>query len=130
MDIYMSNNCIYENIIDCMVLLNTIQLYHWTTSKYSLHKNTDDFMKEFREKLDTLTEVSIGSNEITKNGLKKYCRETNKYHNLYKLENIIELCKNVVNKMKKIETDKSDIISIRDELIGILNKFIYLCTFN
>jgi len=121
---------IYNIIINLMILINTVQLSHWTTSKYSIHKSTDDFMDECKKLLDELTEVSIGSKEISKEGLKKYCIDKYKQYTLYKLENMKKLCEDNIQNCKQLNSKNTDIMNIKDEIIGVIHKFLYLTTFN
>lgn len=127
------NNYSRENIIIlCLEMLNTVKLYHWKTMKYSEHKATDDLYGDLNDKIDEFVEVLIGKDGQriklsgkkslrlqdfdTSNAFKKYVEKAKKY--LISMTN-----------SKNIGTsENSDLLNIRDEILGILNKFTYLLT--
>jgi hypothetical protein len=118
-------------IILCLEMLNIVKLYHWKTLKYSEHKATDELYDELNDKIDEFVETFIG--------------KTGKRINLTNIKNIRLIDFNNVDDFKKlIESSKtylinmsnspifsienSDLLNIRDEILGILNKFTYLLT--
>lgn len=122
-----------ENIIlSCLQMLNTVKLYHWKTMKYSEHKATDDLYSDLNGKIDEFVEVLIGKDGKRINLSGKKSLKLNDFNNSSSFKNYIENSKKYLIKMtdsKNISTpNNSDLLNIRDEILGILNKFTYLLT--
>lgn len=127
------NNYSRENIIIlCLEMLNTVKLYHWKTMKYAEHKATDDLYGDLNDKMDEFVEVLMGKNgqRINLSGKKSLKLQDFDSSNVFK--NYIEKAKKYLISMtnsKNIGTsENSDLLNIRDEILGILNKFTYLLT--
>ena len=127
------NNYSRENIIIlCLEMLNTVKLYHWKTMKYAEHKATDDLYGVLNDKMDEFVEVLMGKNgqRINLSGKKSLKLQDFDSSNAFK--NYIEKAKKYLISMtnsKNIGTsENSDLLNIRDEILGILNKFTYLLT--
>jgi hypothetical protein len=127
------NNYSRENIIIlCLEMLNTVKLYHWKTMKYAEHKATDDLYGDLNDKIDEFVEVLMGKNgqRINLSGKKSLKLQDFDSSNTFK--NYIEKAKKYLISMtnsKNIGTsENSDLLNIRDEILGILNKFTYLLT--
>jgi DNA-binding ferritin-like protein len=127
------NNYSRENIIIlCLEMLNTVKLYHWKTMKHSEHKATDDLYSELNDKIDEFVEVLMGKDgkRIHLSGKKSI--KLDDLNNLSALKKYIENTKKYLIDMtnsKNIGTpENSDLLNIRDEILGILNKFTYLLT--
>ena len=127
------NNYSRENIIIlCLEMLNTVKLYHWKTMKYAEHKATDDLYDDLNGKIDEFVEVLMGKNgqRINLSGKKSLKLQDFDSSNAFK--NYVEKAKKYLISMtnsKNIGTsENSDLLNIRDEILGILNKFTYLLT--
>lgn len=127
------NNYSRENIIIlCLEMLNTVKLYHWKTMKYAEHKATDELYDELNGKIDEFVEILMGKDgeRIHLSGRKSLkLRDLN---NSSAFKSYVEEAKKYLIKMtdsKNIGTiENSDLLNIRDEILGILNKFTYLLT--
>ena len=127
------NNYSRENIIIlCLEMLNTVKLYHWKTMKYAEHKATDYLYGDLNDKIDEFVEVLMGKNgqRINLSGKKSLKLQDFDSSNAFK--NYIEKAKKYLISMtnsKNIGTsENTDLLNIRDEILGILNKFTYLLT--
>ena len=127
------NNYSRENIIIlCLEMLNTVKLYHWKTMKYAEHKATDDLYGELNGKIDEFVEVLMGKDgeRIHLSGRKSLRLQD--FNNSTSFKNYVEKAKKYLISMtnsKNIGTsENSDLLNIRDEILGILNKFTYLLT--
>jgi hypothetical protein len=106
-----------------------IKLYHWQTITYARHKATDDLIKELDENIDTFVEVYMG----------KYGRP-----NITRTTSTI-VVKNMADKTaskfvreclaylqgpltKSLKGGDTDLLNIRDEMMGNLNQILYLFT--
>ena len=110
-------------------LLMTVKLYHWNTKSYSTHKATDDLYSSLNDNIDKFIEVYMGTMEkhvnlgenakllvhthTTPERFKKYILRAKTY-----LEHI------------KLPQQSTDLYNIRDEILGDINKFIYLLSLN
>lgn len=105
-----------------------IKLYHWQTRVYARHKASDDLLNELLALIDTFVEVYIG----------KYNRPSFKEKtpitviDLSDDEIIITLNKYVsflVKELPKyIQQDDTELLNIRDEMLQLINKTLYLFT--
>ena len=116
-----------------------IKLYHWKTYSYASHKATDQLYARLNENMDRFMEILFG-----KSGIRMDFTETKKIslHDLYSKE---ELVRNIdtlkayfVSLNERIDFSKnpelefmtnSDLLNIRDEILGDLNQFLYFLSF-
>ena len=102
-------------------MLHTIKLYHWRTHSYSEHKATDNLHEALSEQVDSFVEKLLGS---------KHTRATlthmplNAYNTLPGLKRRIEYYKQYLKRMPA--SLGTDLLNIRDELLGSLNQFSYM----
>lgn len=110
-------------------MLTTIKLYHWKTNSYAHHKATDELYDEINKYMDEFIEVMLGKNESRINKLNSNI----KLHN-----NNSSDFKNKIYSYREIFIDMddylhprkdTDLLNIRDEILGHINQFLYLSTF-
>lgn len=114
-----------------MELLTMIKLYHWKTHSFSQHKATDELFAKLNENIDKFVEVLLG-----KSGSRIKMLESKM--NMYDLEtkgelreHIFEYRQFLVDMNQTFHAKKdSDLLNIRDEILGDLNQFLYLLTFD
>ena len=119
-------------------MLNTVKLYHWKTTSFSTHKATDELYSELNEKIDEFVEILLGKPNITiniKNRIAILNVNTIKLHDYSNNEEFkrqIEHYKTFLIDFSKNSSfniaANSDLINKRDEILGILNQFLYLLT--
>lgn len=120
-----------EAIIEMFFHMSTnIKLYHWQTKSFARHKATDELLLVIQPLIDTFIETYMGRygrpqfngsfsfdieelNETTSNQLIKY---------------YITFLKKEVPKY--LQESDSDLMNIRDSILGELNKTLYLFTFS
>ena len=129
----LNNNYSRENIIMlCLQMLNTVKLYHWKTMKHSEHKATDELYDDLNGKIDEFVEVLMGKDGKRINLSGKKSIKLEDFNNLTSLKKYIENAKkyliNMTNSKNIGSSENSDLLNIRDEILGILNKFTYLLT--
>ena len=105
-------------------MLNMIKLYHWQTYSYSTHKATDQIFSELSDNVDKYVEVMLGKGPSRP-------RIQSKSIPLKSFNHITPFLKEI-EKYKKIfislsySSEDSDLLNIRDEILGNLNQFTYL----
>lgn len=112
-------------------LLMIIKVYHWKTHSYSEHKATDNLYDQLNENIDKFVEIMLGKTNSRLNMKNKSIvfTDPNTKNNL----------KKIINNYKILLEDKitlyiglsknTDLLNIRDEILGNLNQFLYLLTF-
>lgn len=108
----------------------TIKLYHWQTTVYARHKASDDLFNELQSLIDTFVEVYIG----------KYKRpQFNEKISITFQElsddDIIKTLNRYISFLIKdlpeqLQTQDTELLNIRDEMLQLFNKTLYLFTLN
>lgn len=120
-----------QNIVSFFLqMLNTIKLYHWRTTDYGAHKATDQLYADLNLKIDQFVEVLLGKKNIRDSilNIKSLKIGIFKNQNDFKKEIInykYILMKFNINKFNSQMTN-SDLNNIRDEILALLNQFLYL----
>ena len=114
-----------------MEMLNTVKIYHWKTHSFSQHKATDELYSKLNEHIDTFIETLSG-----KDGSRIKLME-NEIHVLDESttadfrKRIFEYRSFLINmNMYFDDRNDTDLLNIRDEILGDINQFLYLLTFN
>ena len=114
-------------------MINTIKIYHWKTSSYATHKATDQLFGDLNTKTDEFVEVMLGKSDINRDAVLRFPS--------VKISTFSTNadCKRVVNAYKQFLLDlprnknfnvmaNVDLLAIRDEILALLNQFLYLIT--
>jgi hypothetical protein len=115
-------------------ILLMVKLYHWKTHSYATHKATDELYSKLNSEIDSFIEVLLGKTGIRTNLM------SNKHIRLIDLSSPDSL-KREVDKFKSYlvglnsniamkQMSNTDLYNIRDSILGELNQFLYLLTFN
>lgn len=113
-----------ENTLDKMLeILMIIKIYHWKTNEYSAHKATDELYSSLNEHIDNFVEIWLGKNNKKLNATMNI--SITYLSNKKKLSTKIQ---SFIKHLEGLELD-SDLLTIRDDIVGELNKFRYLLTF-
>ena len=107
-----------------------IKLYHWQTYSYSRHKATDEVIDKLDKNIDEFVEVYMG-----KYGRPKMNAKTGfiRVNNLSEktmvkfVETCIQVLTNEITKDLNPKKD-TDLLNLRDEMMGDLNQLLYLFT--
>ena len=106
-----------------------IKLYHWQTKVYSRHKATDNVIDALDEHIDKYVEVYMG-----KYGRPRLTAQTNtvKLQNLSEasIVKFIKACiKGLTNDLVRgLKSTDTDLLNLRDEMLGELDQLLYLFT--
>ena len=123
----------FDNILKCMLeTLASIKLYHWNTFSYATHKATDDIHGSLSSNMDKYAEILLGKSD----GKYRINMRDFKTLNVSSVSNNKEMA----HRVKKLISDLNnfhlglkgdeyaDVNNVRDEIVGDLNKFLYLLT--
>lgn len=118
-------------IKNMMSLQMTLKMVHWTTKNYAVHKATDKGIQKILPLIDTFVETFLGKNHfpLKQNAINSI--QIKKINNQSDLDNFI---KNNVHYLINLNTfiskeEHSDLVSVRDDIVGELNVLKYLLNF-
>jgi hypothetical protein len=121
-------------VLTFIEMLNTIKLHHWKTMSYATHKATDDLYSKLNENIDTFVEIMLGKNgsriDLTNVQSNPICDFSNSSDFLKKIEQYKQFLVNIDHTFSPANKENTDILNVRDELLGNLNQFMYLMTFS
>jgi hypothetical protein len=114
-------------------MLNTVKLYHWKTSSYAQHKATDELYANLNLNIDKFVEIMLGKTGGRVNLTGQKSLPLLDYTNVADFTKEINRYKTFLINMNKDAglniTNNSDLLNVRDEILGNLNQFTYLLTF-
>ena len=114
-------------------MLNTVKLYHWKTSSYAQHKATDELYTNLNLNIDTFVEIMLGKTGGRVNLTGQITLPLLDYTNVSDFTKEVNRYKQFLIDMNKDDglniTNNSDLLNVRDEILGNLNQFTYLLTF-
>jgi hypothetical protein len=112
-----------------MEMLHMIKIYHWNTHSYSQHKATDELHERLSSNIDKFVEVFLGKTESRLRHLDEKIRLLNlRTTNDFK-ERIFRFREFLIEMTDCFHKNRdSDLLNIRDEILGDLNQFLYLLT--
>jgi hypothetical protein len=119
-----------------LVLLNTIKLFHWKTTSFAAHKASDELYSSLNSNVDKFVEVLLGK----LNGERVQLTSVHQIPLIDFPNQNFSFIKSEIEKYKRylIDLDNNsflrkmsnpDLYTIRDEILGSLNQFLYLLTF-
>ena len=121
-----------EIVLKFIQMLNIIKIYHWKTLSYPQHKATDELYESFNGRMDEFVETMLGKTGKRFNLSSTRSIPFYDYTNVAKFKQCIESFKlylvNMSNASYFKNPENSDLLNIRDEILGDLNKFTYLLT--
>ena len=119
-----------EAIMKFFEILNLVKLFHWRTHSHSVHKATDHLYEELNENFDEFVEILLGKCTKRINLTKIKTLPLHDYLTLNQLSKKIKTFQKYLVNMNK-NLDKlldSDLLNVRDEILGNLNQFLFLLT--
>jgi hypothetical protein len=120
-----------EMIQTMMTLRDQVKIYHWQTMSYPRHKATDDLLSSLDENIDSFVETYMGKYGRPKFTTKTGTIRVENFHD----KNGPALLKSAIAWLttklpKHLKPTDTDLLNIRDEIVGDLNKTLYLFTLN
>ena len=120
-----------EIVHDFLELSAQIKLYHWQTKVFARHKASDSLFGSINDIIDKFVEVYIGRYE------RPILSGNNASLTLKNLSDakMVEYLKSWVGYLTKklpmmIKESDTDLLNIRDEMLGLINQTLYLFTFS
>ena len=114
-------------------MLMMVKLFHWKTHSYATHKATDGLYDDLNGNIDKFIEVLLGKTGTRIDLMSKKSITLIDLNSPESLKSKIMSIKSYLvglDKNKALSTmSNSDLFNIRDEILGDLNKFLYLLTF-
>jgi hypothetical protein len=111
-------------------LLNVVKLYHWKTRSFPEHKNTDELYERLNEHIDKFVEVYLGKDGSRIETWNKKM-EVVQYEKTKQIKDRMYQFREFLVHLSDCFDAKrdSDLLNIRDEILGDVNQFLYLLTF-
>lgn len=114
-------------------LLNMVKVYHWNTLSFAQHKATDELYGKLNEHIDSFIEVLLGKTQGRIDKMEKQMdmysfhmnEEADFKHKIHEYRRFLIELNGVFP-----SAEDSDLLNIRDEIVGDLNQFLYLMTFH
>jgi hypothetical protein len=109
-----------------LTIRNQVKLYHWQTKSFARHTATDGLTSKLDETIDSFVESYMGRYGRPKvSGSIKLHNFSESAARTFVATQTVYLTKVLP---KKIGKDDTDLLNLRDELLGELNKVLYLFT--
>jgi hypothetical protein len=110
-------------------MLNTVKLYHWKTSSYAQHIATDTLYADLNVSIDQFVEIMLGKkgNRVNLTGQKTL--PLMDYTDVTDFKKKIDEFKEFMTSLNIDDKKNTDLLNVKDEILGLLNKFTYLLTF-
>jgi DNA-binding ferritin-like protein len=114
-------------------MLLMVKLFHWKTHSFATHKATDELYDSLNDHIDDFIEVLLGKTGDRIDLMNHKSISLIDLDSPSKLKTKIESFKSYLvslsnNKGMSLMTN-TDLLNIRDEILGDMNKFLYLLTF-
>ena len=122
-----------EITVKFLEILLMIKLFHWKTSSFATHKATDELYASLNTNIDNFIEVLLGKSGSRTDLLSNKNIALIDLNSQEQLKTKIDSIKGYLvdlDSNKALRTmSNTDLFNIRDEILGDLNKFLYLLTF-
>lgn len=108
---------------------NQIKIFHWQTLSYAQHKAFDKAYKHLGDLIDDFVEVFMGKYGRSKASVSYNIELENLTDNyLETIDSYISYLTSITDELHPV--DDTDLLNIRDEMLGVLNRLKYLLTLN
>jgi DNA-binding ferritin-like protein len=110
-------------------LHNTVKLYHWNTTSFSRHKGSDELVGSILDLSDQFMEIYMGKYGRPNKTSSKATSLTIKTLTDKDATEYLKACiKTLETLSQQLSPKDTDLLNIRDELLGKLNQTLYLFT--
>ena len=123
-----------EYILRFLEMLNTIKIYHWSSLSYPTHKATDELHSKMSELVDSFIEIYIGhlSRRGAGAGIPVFKRGAASEISFCECKSLDIFCKKLdgyitfMEGLTKRLDGYTDLVNIRDEMVGAVAQTLYL----
>ena len=123
-----NKSIIVENFIE---MLNTIKIYHWNTHSFSQHKATDELHERMSGHIDKFVETFLGKKADRIKQINSKIPVVNAKNTHSFRDQIYQYREYLIGMDRCFDkTRDTDLLNIRDEILGDINQFLYLLTLN
>lgn len=113
-----------------LTLRTQIKIYHWQTLSYARHIASNDLLTKLDANLDQFIEVYIGKYGRPKFSGKTSTIRLDNFHDTDAPQLIRDAINWLENTLpRKLKRTDTDLLNIRDTIVGDLNQVLYLFTF-
>ncbi len=123
----MENKELQQYIQDIIQLQTQIKFFHWQTKIYAKHNALGELYNTITGNIDEFAEIAMGKyGRIVVDGLSYTFINVSDENVISVIDGGIDICTQITNALDaKVDTD---LLNLRDELLGSLNKTKYLLT--
>jgi DNA-binding ferritin-like protein len=112
-------------------MLNSVKLYHWKTMSYSQHKATDELYSKLNENIDKFVEILLGKSQSRVSMVESRIQLYDAPSMQKFKEKLFEYREFLIDLNTCFDYKKhSDLLNVRDEILGNINQFLYLLSFD
>ena len=106
-----------------------LKMYHWNTTQYSNHKATDKLLDKLSDLIDSFIEKYIGAytRPVMKSGSNVLIQNMTKTKYVKLLKTAQEYLR---GDLEKVISKNTELLNIRDEMLGELDQALYFSTLN
>lgn len=123
-----------EITVHFLEILLMIKLFHWKTTSYATHKATDKLYSKFNSNMDTFIEILLGKTasrtDLTQTHSIRLLDLTSKESLIAEINKFKNCLVNLNNNPVMKQMANTDLYNIRDTILGDMNQFLYLLTFD
>jgi hypothetical protein len=121
-----------EHIVKVFLeILNMVKLYHWKTRSYSQHKATDELYANLNENIDEFVEILLGKDQTRLEKIGNHIDLIDSSQLQDFKQRILEYRTFLSDFNMYFDAKKdSDLLSVRDQILGHINQFLYLLSFD
>ncbi len=105
-------------------ILDQLRVYHWSTDVYSRHKAYDKAYEELSDLVDSFVEMYLGKYGSTQANITyKFSVENDESKSIQFLDECVQF---FLKLNDELSTDDVDLLNLRDEMVGVINRLKYL----
>jgi hypothetical protein len=109
---------------------NQIKLYHWQTKSYERHIASDTLFNGLAPLIDRFMEVYQGKYNTRVHSSEKKMHYSIQQLGDKEMEEFLRSCTTYLQSLENLDgKDNSDLMNIRDEMVGLINQTLYLFSF-
>jgi hypothetical protein len=112
-------------------MLNVLKIYHWKTRSFAQHKATDELYGRLNDHIDTFIEVLLGKDQSRIKMVERSIQLMDPSEKTDFQNKVLEYRGFLTDMNIYFDPAKdTDLLNIRDEILGDINQFLYLMTFD